>query len=429
MKSHNCVKSWRGKFSLLLTACLFTIPFAVVTAKDLTWTGSTGTNSNAWDNALTYNWVLRGTTTQATFADGDNVLIESGKYVEPSLMMTRRNRSGDVVFNIAAGETFSFGWNSNGKNGLHVDTKSFTKRGKGTLLLRSDLSGLEKGGSGDTTYGNAMTCGVDIVEGQIACKNRNSHNYLGPRTIPYWVYIRDGAALSFLQGNQTGAADSSECGIKIQLDEGGRLNIVTNAVDTETQQINSLVCVNTLKLAGGDIAVGDMVYQEQAQNIGLKSILKIFNTLWFSGTTPHAFGYDDGTYPGYKHYSSAGTFKSKYVSLESGTPVEFSKLDYITVVKSVYGGQAPARFLGSFAPFVLAHLDKSEYAVKLVESNFRNLFERTLSQYRKDLPVGVVGGFGYACKDVLARMGKEYGVTFSRFMSTPTEGLVEYHAL
>ena len=105
------------------------------------------------------------------------------------------------------------------------------------------------------------------------------------------------------------------------------------------------------------------------------------------------------------------------------------KLDYITVVKSVYGGQAPARYLGSFAPFVLAHLDKSEYAVKLVETNFRNLFERTLSQYRKDLPVGVVGGFGYACKDVLARMGKEYGITFSRFMSTPTEGLVEYHAL
>lgn len=105
------------------------------------------------------------------------------------------------------------------------------------------------------------------------------------------------------------------------------------------------------------------------------------------------------------------------------------KLDYITVVKSVYGGQAPARYLGSFAPFVLAHLDKSEYALKLVETNFRNLFERTLSQYRKDLPVGVVGGFGFACKDVLARMGKEYGFTFSRFMSTPTDGLVEYHAL
>ena len=104
-------------------------------------------------------------------------------------------------------------------------------------------------------------------------------------------------------------------------------------------------------------------------------------------------------------------------------------LDYITVVKSVYGAQAPARYLGSFAPFVLAHYDKSEYAQKLVEGNFRNLFERTLSQYKKDLPVGVVGGFGYACKDILARMGKEYGVSFTRFMSTPNEGLAEYHAV
>ena len=105
------------------------------------------------------------------------------------------------------------------------------------------------------------------------------------------------------------------------------------------------------------------------------------------------------------------------------------KLDYITVVKNVYGGQAPARYLGSFAPFVLAHYDKSEYAQELVEGNFRHLFERTLSQYKKDLPVGVVGGFGYACKDILARMGKEYGVSFSRFMSTPNEGLAEYHAV
>ena len=328
MKIHNCIYLWRGKFSLLLTACLFTIPFAVVTAKDLTWTGSTGTNSNAWDNAVTDNWAERGTTTQATFADGDNVWIESGTYTEPSLRMTRHNRPGDVVFNIAAGETFSFGWNAKDR-GLDVDTKSFTKRGAGTLLLRADLSGSDRSAAGDTRYGNAMTCGVDIVEGQIACLNRNSHNYLGPRTIPYWVYIRDGAALSFLQGNQTGASDNPECGIKIQLDEGGRLNIVTNAVDTETQQINSLVCVNTLKLAGGDIAVGDTTYQQGSEHIGTASIMKIFNTLWFSGSTPHAFGYDDGTYPGYKHYSSAGTFKSRRVSLESGTPVEF-RVDDIT---------------------------------------------------------------------------------------------------
>ena len=64
-----------------------------------------------------------------------------------------------------------------------------------------------------------------------------------------------------------------------------------------------------------------------------------------------------------------------------------------------------------------------------MDGNFRGLFERTLRKYDKSLPVGVVGGFGFVCKEILIRLGKAYGVEFSRFLSTPTEGLVEYHAL
>ena len=59
----------------------------------------------------------------------------------------------------------------------------------------------------------------------------------------------------------------------------------------------------------------------------------------------------------------------------------------------------------------------------------RGLFERTLRKYDHGLSVGVVGGFGYAGKDILIRLGKAYGIRFSRFLSSPTEGLVEYHAL
>ena len=105
------------------------------------------------------------------------------------------------------------------------------------------------------------------------------------------------------------------------------------------------------------------------------------------------------------------------------------QLDYVTIVKNVYGGPAPARFLGGFAPYILSHYGDSEYVRRLVEGNFRGLFERTLRKYDKNLPVGVVGGFGFACKDILLRLGQAYGVEFSRFLSTPTEGLVEYHAL
>ncbi len=118
-------------------------------------------------------------------ADGDNVLIESGKYTPPSLMMTRHTKPGDVVFDID--DTFACGWGSKNTYGLDVDTKSFTKCGVGTLLLTTALNGSVVNAGGDTRFGNALTCGVEIVEGEIACKERNSHNFLGPRTILYWV--------------------------------------------------------------------------------------------------------------------------------------------------------------------------------------------------------------------------------------------------
>ena len=106
----------------------------------------------------------------------------------------------------------------------------------------------------------------------------------------------------------------------------------------------------------------------------------------------------------------------------------YDGLDYITVVRKVYGGEAPARYLGSFAPFILERYNRYDYVRNLVDGNFRALFERTLRQY-KPLPVGVVGGFGYACRDILRRMGQEYNIEFSTFLATPAEGLSAYHAL
>ena len=300
-----------------LCAVASTLLCGMAAAKDLTWTGAT---DNKWDTS-TANWVQTGTTTPATFADGDNVLVESGKYTTSSLMMTARYKPGDVVFDI--NDTFTFGWGNKNTYGLHVDTKSFTKRGAGTLLLTSALSGSEVNAGGDTARGNAMTCGVDIVAGEIACINRNNHNFLGPRTIPYWVYVRDGASLSFLEGNQTGTYTSPECGIQIQLDAGGTLNHCTNKVtETKVGNNNTILCVNTLKLNGGDIVNGPKAYARETGKIGGNCMMHIFNTLWFSGDTPHAFGFTD-EYPGYKSYSRDGTLKGYCISLNPFAPVEF----------------------------------------------------------------------------------------------------------
>ena len=105
----------------------------------------------------------------------------------------------------------------------------------------------------------------------------------------------------------------------------------------------------------------------------------------------------------------------------------FHEADYTSVVRNVYKTPAPSRYLGSLAPFILEHRGE-EYVDALVERNFRDLFERALTRYDR-LPVGVVGGFGCACRAELERLGAEYGLTFSRFIPSPMEGLIDYHGL
>lgn len=102
--------------------------------------------------------------------------------------------------------------------------------------------------------------------------------------------------------------------------------------------------------------------------------------------------------------------------------------DYPTLVQNVYRGAAPARYLGSFAPFLLSHYATSEYVKDLVDNNFRRFFERAILQY-DPLPLGVVGGFGYACREILTTVGAEYGICFSTITASPLEGLLKYHAV
>ena len=105
----------------------------------------------------------------------------------------------------------------------------------------------------------------------------------------------------------------------------------------------------------------------------------------------------------------------------------YHEVDYAAVVRNVYKTPAPSRYLGSLAPFILEHRGDA-YVDALIDRNFRDLIERTLIRYDR-LPVGVVGGFGNACRADLERLGDEYGLTFSRFIPSPMEGLIDYHGL
>lgn len=105
---------------------------------------------------------------------------------------------------------------------------------------------------------------------------------------------------------------------------------------------------------------------------------------------------------------------------------EFSA-DYATVVRHVYGGEAPARYLGGMAPFILRHY-ADPYVKALVDGNFGRFFQCTVLPYG-NWPLGVVGGFGWAYRDIVANVASAYGVNIETFMESPLEGLLKYHGV
>ena len=112
----------------------------------------------------------------------------------------------------------------------------------------------------------------------------------------------------------------------------------------------------------------------------------------------------------------AGAFKEQFPA------------DYPTIVKNVYQGDEPARYLGNFAPFLISQYDKSDYVHNLMDRHFQAFFERTLLKYDR-LPVGIVGGFGNACQHILAPIAERYGVEITKYYPTPLGGLISYHAV
>lgn len=102
---------------------------------------------------------------------------------------------------------------------------------------------------------------------------------------------------------------------------------------------------------------------------------------------------------------------------------------YEGIVRLVYQSPAPAAALGSLAPFLLGHYD-DPYVKGLIDGNFRAFIERALRSYdTASYPVGVVGGWGFACREIFSRLCSEAGVRTGEFLPAPVEGLIKYHSI
>ena len=106
-----------------------------------------------------------------------------------------------------------------------------------------------------------------------------------------------------------------------------------------------------------------------------------------------------------------------------------SKYDtsYMNIVENVYRGSAPAAYLGGFAPFIMSHY-ANPHIKRLVDTNFQNFIDRSLKTYDTETyPVGIVGGFAYACRDIFVPMCEKAGIRLAGIIKEPIEGLINYH--
>lgn len=104
--------------------------------------------------------------------------------------------------------------------------------------------------------------------------------------------------------------------------------------------------------------------------------------------------------------------------------------DYTTIIANVYRSVgSPSGYLGGFAPFIMEHY-ANPYIQTLVDGNFRAFITRSLRQYDVErYPIGVVGGFGNALREVFERVAQQEGLRIERFISNPIEELIKYHTI
>lgn len=104
-------------------------------------------------------------------------------------------------------------------------------------------------------------------------------------------------------------------------------------------------------------------------------------------------------------------------------------LDYATIVRKVYKEPSANAFLASLAPFIMSWASDT-YIGAMVEECLDAFVKRTLVRYSDSSAqkkVGVVGSFGFACQDIIKRIGLKYNLEFVKFLKSPVDELVAYH--
>jgi N-acetylglucosamine kinase-like BadF-type ATPase len=112
----------------------------------------------------------------------------------------------------------------------------------------------------------------------------------------------------------------------------------------------------------------------------------------------------------------------------SNSFAEQYKLNLSAVLHRIYKEEKPGPFIASFAEFAAQHIDHP-WCNALVTSCFDDFIKLMLRHYvnTDKLPFSFTGSVAYHFRELLTGLLHSKGLSTGRFLSSPMEGLIEYH--
>lgn len=252
---------------------------------------------------------------------------------------------------------------------------------------------------------------------------------------PVRLFVRDGMNLS------TMSMDSVKKILSGSVSEIGQVEaiylytagVVTDEIrDDITSFLGCRYGIKDIDIQDDLVGAARALFQSEP---GIAAILGTgSNACFYDGKTIKRSVYSGGYIIGDE--GSAATLGKLFVAdyIKALIPEEISSVfqkvfdaSYASIVKGVYKSVSPSAYLGSLAPFIVEHKD-NPYLNKLIRKNFQDFVDRILLQYDTDnYPVGIVGGFGWACRDILVPILQRNAIQLSKIIKAPVEELCRYH--
>ena len=98
------------------------------------------------------------------------------------------------------------------------------------------------------------------------------------------------------------------------------------------------------------------------------------------------------------------------------------------ILNALYNKPAPNRFLASFSLFLGPNREHA-FVQQLLLRSFQDFFDAHVKKYEDyhTIPVGFIGSIASCYREILTRVADKEGIKIARILSSPAEGLVEYH--